>query len=159
MVDGAGRVILPVSFVTPRRNTILVERQRLQPLDLFRGVGRGELDLVAGVVAELERGRLDGEAVGALDEAAPVGAAAEFAVGHHLEPDLLLHGDHVADALVLQFAEFGVADLPGRMAAEGLRAARRGAAGCRHDRRGRAVGPWRRHSCTRSPEKFYSLNR
>ena len=97
-----------------------VERQRLQPLDLFRGVGRRELDLVAGVVAEFERGGLDGEAVGALDEAPPIGAAAEFSVGHDLEADLLLHGEDVADALILQFAELGVADLPGGMAAEGL---------------------------------------
>ena len=68
----------------------------------------------------LERGGLDGEALGALDEAPPVGAAAEFAVGYHLEPDLLLHRKDVADALVLQFAEFGVANLLGGMAAEGL---------------------------------------
>jgi hypothetical protein len=75
---------------------------------------------VAGVVAEFERGGPDGKAVCALDEAPPVGAAAKFAVAHHLEPDLLLHCEDVADALVLQLAEFGVADLSGGMPAESL---------------------------------------
>src|SRR4029079_7291968 len=99
---------------------VFIERQRLQPLYFFRGKGRGELDLVAGVVAEYERVVLEGEAVGALDEAPPIGTAAEFAVAHHLEPDLLLHRNDVADAFVLQGREFGIADLLRGMAAEGL---------------------------------------
>ena len=66
---------------------------------LRRRIGRGELDLVALIVAEPEHRRLDDEAVAALDEPAPVGAAAEFAVGHHLETGVLLQPHHVADAL------------------------------------------------------------
>jgi hypothetical protein len=49
-----------------------VERQRLQPFDLFHGVRGGELHLVAGIVAELERGRPDRKAIGTLDKASPV---------------------------------------------------------------------------------------
>ena len=91
------------------------------------------------------------EAFGALDEAAPVGAAAEFAVGHDLEADLLLHGDDVADALILHFVELGVADLLGGVPAKRLAQRRQGAAGCRRDRRETADGPWRRRPCMRSP--------
>ena len=136
---------------------VFVERQRLQPLDLLRGVGRCEFDLVAGVVAEFERGGLDGEAVGALDEASPVGAAAEFAVGHDLEADLLLHGEDVADALILQFAELGVADLLGGMPAEGLpqrRRAQQAADVIGAERRSALGGGTHARGL---PDKFYSL--
>ena len=34
-----------------------------------------------------------------------IGGAPELAVGHHLQADLLLHGDDVADAIVLNRAE------------------------------------------------------
>ncbi len=65
---------------------------------------------MALVVAKLEDRGLDHEAVDALDEAPPIGAAAEFAVGDDLEPDLLLHLHHVADAGVLDLREFGIVD-------------------------------------------------
>src|SRR5262249_54556953 len=61
---------------------VFVECQRLQPLYLFRSVGRRELDFMAGVVAEFERGGLDGEAISALNKTSPIGAAAEFTVAH-----------------------------------------------------------------------------
>ena len=83
-------------------------------------VGRGEIDLVAMVVAKLQQRGTDLEALGALHEPPPIGAAAEFAIAHHLEPDLLLHREDVADALVLQLAELGIADFPGGMPAERL---------------------------------------
>jgi hypothetical protein len=99
---------------------VFVERQRLPSCDLAARIGRGERRLVAGVVAELERGRLDLEAFQALDKARPIGAAAEFTVGYDLEAGLLLQRHGVADALVLQRGEFLVADLAGGVAAEGL---------------------------------------
>ena len=77
------------------------------------------------VVAELEQRGAHLEALRALDEAAPIGAAAEFAVGHDLEPDLLLHVDGVADAIVLDARELAVADLLAGMAPERLPQCRR----------------------------------
>ena len=103
----------------------LVERERTRALDLRLGVGRGELDLPSLVVAEPELRAADLEAVGALDEAAPVGAAPELAVGHDAEAGLLLQPHDVADALVLDTGEFRVADLGRGVAAERLAQRRR----------------------------------
>ena len=103
----------------------LVERQRLRAADLGGGVGRGELHLVAVVVAELEDGGLDGEAVGARDEARPIGAAAELAVGDDRKAALLLQSHHVADAVILDAGERRVVDAAGAMVLEGLLQARR----------------------------------
>jgi len=60
---------------------------------------------MAVVVAKLEHGGLDLEAVAALHEPAPVGAAAELAVGHDLQAGLLLQPHHVKDGLVLDLGE------------------------------------------------------
>ena len=92
--------------------TLLQERelvgcQRLRARELGGGIGGGEIDLVAVVVAELEDGGLDLEAAAALDEAAPVGAAAELAVGDDLQARLLLQPHDVADGLVLDLGECG----------------------------------------------------
>ena len=80
---------------------------------------------MAVVVAKLEQRIADLQALRALDEAAPIGAAAEFAVGHDLEPDLLLHMDGVADAIVLDARELAVADLLAGMLLGRLAAAAR----------------------------------
>src|SRR6476646_1848348 len=56
-------------------------------------------------VAELEHGRLDGEAFAAGDEPAPVGAAPELAVSHDLEPCILLQFDHMSDRTLLDLDE------------------------------------------------------
>src|SRR5262249_49186861 len=82
----------------------LVERQRLRAPDFSRRIGRREVDLVPLVVAEPEDGRPDLE-TGALHEAAPVRAAAELAIGHHFEADVLLQAHHVADRVVLDGVE------------------------------------------------------
>ena len=97
-----------------------VERERLRTADLALGIRRREIDLVTAVIAELERGRLDLEALRTLDEPPPIGAAAEFSVGDHLQADLFLQGDHVADALVLQRGELHIVHLLGGVPAEGL---------------------------------------
>ena len=89
----------------------LVERQRLLALQLAFRVGRRECHLVAVIVAEVEHRGLDREAVDALDEPAPIRAAAEFAVGHDLQADVLLHADDVADALVLNLGEARIVEL------------------------------------------------
>jgi hypothetical protein len=98
----------------------LIERQRLQALDTGASVRRGKFDLVPAIVPKLERRRSDRESFRALDETAPIGSAAEFAIGHNFKADLLLQRDHIADALILQPNEFGLVDLPGGMLAEGV---------------------------------------
>ena len=85
----------------------LVRRQRLGARELGGGIGRREVDLVAVIVAELEHRRLDGEALAAGDEPTPVGAATELAVGHDLEPGILLQLDHVSDRALLDLDERG----------------------------------------------------
>ena len=113
-------MILAVSLVTPRRNTNSSSASGwARPIFSLR-IGCREIDLVAAVVAEFERGRLDLEALRALNEAPPIGAAAEFAVGNDLQADLLLQRDYIADALVLQLGKFRIVHLLGRMLAEGL---------------------------------------
>ena len=120
MVDGAGSVILAGELRDAAQEFEFVERQRLLPLELCRRVGRGEFDLMARIVAKLEQRWLDREAVDPLDEAAPIGATAEFAVGDDLQPDLLLQLHDVADALVLQLARTRHRRSPWRRVAEGL---------------------------------------
>ena len=112
MVEGAGRVIFGVDPGGVAQELELVERQRLRARELAGRVGRGEVDLVAVVVAELEHRLADLEALAALDEPAPVGAAAELAVGHDREAALLLQRHHVADAAILDAAELRIVDLP-----------------------------------------------
>ena len=75
---------------------------------------------MAGVVAEFERSRLDLETLRPLDKPSPIGAPAEFAVGHNLKPDLLLQRDHVLDALVLHASKLILAHVPAAVPAEGL---------------------------------------
>ena len=89
-------------------------------LQLALRIRRGEIDLVAVIVAKLEHRGLDRKAVDPLDEAAPIGAAAEFAVGHDLQPDLLLHLHDIADALILNLRKMRVVDALARMVAECL---------------------------------------
>ena len=93
----------------------LVGRHRLQVLErlaedrlgdaeLAVDVERGgrPLDVALGVV-ELDRevARRLGDAVERVDEVHVPGGAAELAVGHRLEPDLLLHADDLVDRGVL----------------------------------------------------------
>ena len=99
-------------MVTWLQERELVGGERLRARELGGGVGGGEIDLVAVVVAELEHRRLDLEAVAALHEAAPVGAAAELAVGHDLEAGLLLQPHDVADGFVLDLGEGGASSSP-----------------------------------------------
>ena len=75
---------------------------------------------MALVVAELEHRRLDREAVDPLDEASPIGAATEFAVGHDLEADILLHLHDIADALILDLRKCSIVDALAHVIAEGL---------------------------------------
>jgi hypothetical protein len=75
---------------------------------------------MALIVSEFERGGFNFEAVDKLHETAPVGAAAELAVGYHLQTDLLLKGDNIANALILQFAEFCSIDLVSGIMAKSL---------------------------------------
>src|SRR5262249_2760297 len=84
-------------------------RRALAP-ERGRGIGGGERDLVSMVVAEFERGGLDDKSLHPLDEAAPIGAAAEFPVGHHLQADVLLQRDGIADAAILNLCKRLVID-------------------------------------------------
>ena len=76
-----------------------------------RRVRRSEIELVPVVVVELEERVLHCESLGELHEAAPVRAAAELAVVDHLQPDVLLHRDHVPDRSVLDRPELGLGHL------------------------------------------------
>ena len=105
MVEGAGSVIFGVALVMPLQEFEFVERQRLVAPQLGVRIGRGELDLMAVIVAKLEHRGLDREAVDPLDEASPIGTAAEFAVGDDLQPDLLLHLHDIADAVILDLSQ------------------------------------------------------
>ena len=71
-MDGAGSVIFGVALGGGAQERELVARERLRALQLALRVGRGERDLVAVIVAEIEHRGLDREAVDALDEARPV---------------------------------------------------------------------------------------
>ena len=57
MVDGAGSVIFAATLGDAAQEDELVQRQRLRRFSLRFRVGRGELDLVALVVTELEHAR------------------------------------------------------------------------------------------------------
>ena len=103
----------------------LVERERTGAPQRRGRIGRGEIDLVAAVVAKLEQRRAHLEALRAFHEAAPIGAAAELAVGHDRKPDLLLHVNGLAHAIVLDARELGLADLVAGMAPERLPQRRR----------------------------------
>ena len=48
-------VIFGVAVVAAREEAEFVERERLRPLELALRIGRGERDLVAVIVAEVER--------------------------------------------------------------------------------------------------------
>jgi hypothetical protein len=106
---------------------------------------------VAVVVAKLEQRRAHLQTLGALDEPPPIGAAAELAVGDDPEPDLLLHANSIADALVLDTRELTVRDLAAGVAPERL-AQRRRPQQASHmigaDRRAAVLGGW---SSRRSP--------
>src|SRR5215467_2320646 len=82
-----------------------VERQRLRALQLGMGIRRCELDLVPVVVAKLEIRGFNRETFYAFNKTAPIGSAPEFAIGHHLQTDLFLPVDGVANALVLHPAK------------------------------------------------------
>ena len=112
---------LGVAFVTPRRNSNSSSASGLLRCSLRIGIRRGEFDLVAVVVAKLEQRGLDHEAVDALDEAAPIGAAAEFAIGDDLQPGILLHLYDIADAAVGNLCKMRVIDALARMVTECLR--------------------------------------
>jgi hypothetical protein len=75
---------------------------------------------VAGVVAERIDRALDLEAFGALDKAAPIRAAAEFAVICDLQAGAFLQLDDVADAIVLDLRERLIRNAAVLMLLEGL---------------------------------------
>ena len=97
-----------------------VERQRLRPAKFGGCIGRGEFHFMAVIVAKLEDSGFDDESVDALDEAPPIRAAAEFAVGDDLEPGVFLQLHHIPDALVLNLCKMGVVDALGEIVLEGL---------------------------------------
>ena len=75
---------------------------------------------MAVVVTKLEDGGFDDKPVDALNKAAPVRAAPEFAIGNDLQPHVLLQLHHVPDALVLDLCKIGVVDTLGEIVLEGL---------------------------------------
>ncbi len=67
-----------------------------------------------GFAPPLRLGQFDADAVDAAGgEAVGIGAAAELAIGHNLEPDRLLLGDGGADRFVFDRAQFRGVDLAG----------------------------------------------
>src|SRR6185312_11998744 len=88
-----------------------VERHRPAAPELVRRKGRGERDLPALIVAELEHRGFDDEALDPFDETAPVRTAPEFPVGHDPKTNVFLHLDGVADALVLDLLKGLIVDL------------------------------------------------
>ena len=92
----------------------------MRPPDLAGDVRRDELVLVALIVLERQNGSSQAEAFDPLDEARPVGGAAELTVGDDLKADVFLHLDGFADALILHAREFGVVDLMSMVAAKRL---------------------------------------
>ena len=120
MVEGAGSVIFGVTLVTPRRKMNSSTASGLPAPHLAGGIGRLEFGLVPTLVAEPDAGRAQRQTLDPRREPVPVGGAAEFAVGDNLEPDLLLHSHHVADALVLDARVILFADLAGGMPPERL---------------------------------------
>jgi hypothetical protein len=109
-VDGAGSVIFGVTAVC----------ERMCAPNHRRRIGRGEIDLVALVIAKFEQRGPNLQTLGALHETPPIGAAPEFPVGRHFKPDLFLHAHRRADAVILDALELVVSDLICGMAAEGL---------------------------------------
>ena len=75
---------------------------------------------MAVVVTKLEDSGFDDESADALNKAAPVRAAPEFAIGNDLQPYVLLQLHHVPDALVLDLCKMGVVDALGEIVLEGL---------------------------------------
>ena len=75
---------------------------------------------MAVVISKLEDGGFDDEPVDALNKAAPVRAAPEFAVGNDLQSYVLLQLHHVPDALVLDLCKMDVIDALGEIVLEGL---------------------------------------
>ena len=144
-------MILPVTLVTPRKNKYSSSASGCLRLIFDLRERRGKFDLVALIVPELERCGFDLEALDTLDKPAPIRAAAEFAVRHNLQAHLLLQGDDIADALVLQFAEFGLVDLRQRHAGETPDAMPAAAAGFRRDRHEMVGGLARAQPCGQSP--------
>ena len=110
MVEGAGSVIFGVALVMPRRNSNSSSASGLLRRNLRVRIGRGELDLMAVIVAKLEDRGLDRKAIDPLDEASPIGTAPEFAVGNDLQPDLLLHLHDIADAAIGNLCKMRVID-------------------------------------------------
>src|SRR5215467_2197810 len=106
MVDGAGSVTFAV--------TLVVARKKTNSSSASGCVRR----IAAVVVAEFEQRRADLQALGAFHEPAPIGAAAKLAVGRDFEPDLFLHADRGADAVVLNARELVVRDLVAGVAPE-----------------------------------------
>ncbi len=88
----------------------LVDRERLHALDLLARIRRRELVFVSGIVAKRINRALDLEAFCALDETAPVGAAAKLAVVCDFEACTLLQLQNLADAVVLYLFERRVID-------------------------------------------------
>ena len=79
---------------------------------------------MAVVVVKFELRFLDDQAVGERDKTRPIGRAAKFAVGGEAQPGFFLQFHYAADGVVLDFAEFGLADffrrkLPERLAQRG----------------------------------------
>ena len=96
--------------------TELIERDRPLPRHCAGHQRRGERELQTLLVAEGEARFADAQALGALDEAAPIRRAAEFTVGDHGKPGVRLQRDGVADRHVLRGGKAGLVE---RAIAEG----------------------------------------
>ena len=75
---------------------------------------------MTGVIAKLERGGLDNEPAGPFHEPAPIRPPTKFTICNDMQSRLCLRPHDIADNLILQLLELGIAHLIGGVAAEGL---------------------------------------
>jgi len=87
-----------------------IERDRPLPRHFAGHQRRGEGKLQTLLVAKGEARLADAQALGALDEAAPIRGAAEFAVGDHGKPGVHLQRDGVADRRILRGDKAGLVE-------------------------------------------------
>src|SRR5262249_27657753 len=103
----------------------LIEREFAHTAQLRRRKGRGETRFASALVTKAVGGLADRKAFGAFDKARPIGGTAKLTVGNDGEPNLLLQAHRGANAVVLNFAEFGRIDDAARERLERLTQGRR----------------------------------
>ena len=98
----------------------LVERDRDAPGELAGHERRREGELCALFIVKGKAGLRYSKTFDALDEPAPIRAAAKLAVADDAEPNLLLQPDGVADRGILGGNEAGLVQVAGRKGAKRL---------------------------------------